>query len=219
MPTCHSYDEVVEQRRKVDSKRQEELGKVEESLEKFNEEESKRRCAEDDNEEEEAHLKSEEELREVHSCTSVEFICKDLAACLAGSFQMKERRVEEGRRGQPLSRFERAARDENYEEFVMECREIVARPAGMDQIRATETSIDDFMNDTIPEYVPLKYHNFRYEMRAQWREFSKETPNSEKSVYNLYVGGERQSDENVKALHDRLDIQPGVDTEETADKE
>ena len=85
---------------------------------------------------------------------------------------------------------ERAAQREEFAEYMRKCRREV-EDEDLEEVREVEGMVEDFMAARFKTYVPLKNHLMRYQMRNVVFEFSKETPASLKSKYNLYLGGGR----------------------------
>lgn len=95
---------------------------------------------------------------------------------------------------------ERAQREEEFKQFSHDVREEFSADLTCDQMKDTQDKISAIMSDQFHEYVPLNNHLHRYQMRAMQKYFSKTTPKSELTIYNLYTGGEGQTEERMGKL-------------------
>ena len=114
--------------------------------------------------------------------------------------QLKRRGLDEPRRRINLDM--RKAREEAYHDFSLTAREGFLKLT-TDQMRDTEEKIGLFMQEKFPEYVPLNHHLHKYQMRAIQRQHSKHTPKNQMSVYNLYTGGEGQTEKRMSEIRPR----------------
>ena len=113
---------------------------------------------------------------------------------------MESRKTKEPRKH--LTDEEREARVEDYRRFMSGARAVVEQ-ASKQEIEAAQERIGDFMAEQFPQYIPLKYHQFNYERRNVMKQYSKTTPAEQLSKYNLYTGGEGQTEEKFLEMAER----------------
>ena len=116
------------------------------------------------------------------------------------NLQMKSRDVTEKRK--QLMPHEKEERLEEFRRYMSGAR-AVTEQMSLHEIMQAEGKIDDFMRDKFPSYLPLKNHNFDFERRNVMRQYSKMTPEDELSKFNLYTGGQGQTEEKFEKLEER----------------
>lgn len=88
-------------------------------------------------------------------------------------------------------------------EFVYNCRRKVEE-LSREQIRESEERVAKFMAKRFKnKYIALRNHLMAFQEANIMRQHSKSTPASELSVYNLYTGGEGQTEEQMAAIAPR----------------
>ena len=94
-------------------------------------------------------------------------------------------------------------REPNYEAmcaYIKECRRAVEVPA-YEETREAENRVGDWMQHRFgDEYVPLNYHLMRFQEANLMKQYSDLTPEEELSVFNLYLGGEGQTEERMSKI-------------------
>lgn len=89
-----------------------------------------------------------------------------------------------------------------------------------DEVAATEAKVGAFMSGKFPDYVPLQHHLMDYEVENILRQYSKTTAESELSVFNLYTGGEGQTEERMGKIEGRKVCEVAApDIEEESEEE
>ena len=73
----------------------------------------------------------------------------------------------------------------------------------MHEIMQAETKVGDFMQEKFRCYIPLKYHNFDFEKRNVMRQHSKMTKEEDLSKFNMYTGGQGQTEEKFEKIAER----------------
>lgn len=136
---------------------------------------------------------------------------------IPSSFQMKSRGVLQLAR--KLTAEEKTGRQKKFEQFVEKARRETEREDSCSQMDHSETTVGDAMLQLFPDYVPLNNHLMRYEMANILKQHSKLTPASQLSVYNLYTGGEGQSEERMKGKTARKVSSAAQEFEESDDCE
>ena len=88
-------------------------------------------------------------------------------------------------------------------EFVYNCRRKVEE-LSREQIRESEERVAKFMAKRFKnKYIALRNHLMAFQEANIMRQHSKSIPASELSVYNLYTGGEGQTEEQMAAIAPR----------------
>ena len=81
-------------------------------------------------------------------------------------------------------------KQQRWKEVVDQAQEEVNNSTSdNNRVEQSEVVVDDFMRSEFEEYVPLEHHLMKYEMTNIIKQYSKTTPESELSVFNLYLGG------------------------------
>ena len=73
----------------------------------------------------------------------------------------------------------------------------------LNEIKAAEERVEAFMATKFKEYVPLANHLFNFQRRNVLKQHSKLTPADELSKFNLFVGGEGQTEERMSKMEER----------------
>lgn len=113
---------------------------------------------------------------------------------------------------------ERAQLEKKQREFVLECRRRVEKRSRQ-QIRDSENRVGAYMGEKFPRYVHLKYHLLDYQKENLIKQHSKMTPEEELSVFNLYLGGENQTEEKFKKMEGRKASSAAKEREEVSEEE
>ena len=114
--------------------------------------------------------------------------------------QMKDRGRQEPRK--KLTDEERAAKIEDYKRFMSGARAVVEQ-SSRQEIENAMQRVGDFMDETFKDYIPLRHHQFNFERRNIMKQYSKITPAEELSKYNLYTGGQGQTEEKFLEMQER----------------
>ena len=96
-------------------------------------------------------------------------------------------------------------KDEQLQEFrrYMSGARAVTEQVSRHEMMEAETRIGDFMKEKFTSYVPLRNHTFDYEKINVMRQYSKTTPEDLLTKYNLYLGGEGQTEERFEKIPER----------------
>ena len=114
-----------------------------------------------------------------------------------------EKRFRRGEEKQIIQPTRITDRELNYEAmcaYIQECRRAVEVPA-YEETREAENRVGDWMEHRFgDEYVPLNYHLMRFQEANLMKQYSDLTPEEELSVFNLYFGGEGQTEERMSKI-------------------
>ena len=113
---------------------------------------------------------------------------------------------------------ERAEEEKKRREFVWECRRRVEKRARQ-QIRDSKNRVGEFMGQNFPRYVHLRHHLMDFQKENVMKQFSKTTPDSELSKYNLFLGSERHTEKKFEDMDERKTSSAAREREEVTDEE
>lgn len=112
-------------------------------------------------------------------------------------------------------------REEKHEQrlnYVMTCRRL-CEPPTLEEVREAEGRVGDFMQLQFPDYIPLRHHLMRFQQLNILKQHSDLTPAEELSVYNLYTGGEGQTEEQMLGILPKQPTSAALACEATDDEE
>ena len=114
--------------------------------------------------------------------------------------QMKARDMKEPRK--KLTQEQKKERLAEMKRYMSGARAVTEQMT-MQEIKEAEARVEAFMATQFTEYVPLKHHLFNFQARNVRKQHSKLTPQDELSKFNLYVGGEGQTEEKMSKYEER----------------
>ena len=204
LPVCHTFQEAEEQYSKEAEKRENQMEEAGAALQEWQEEEAERMFKVATEEEIQREEKEKKEHEDAEVCIAIHkqriYIDVFLLNIDALILQMKQRGTKQPRK--VLTRMEKFNRDLKYVDFVDAKREAM-NSYDDEEMEKTSAKIDTTMKMMFSEYVPLKYHLQQYQITNLRKQYCKETPPSELSVYNLYLGGENQTEEKFNMMTKR----------------
>jgi hypothetical protein len=98
-----------------------------------------------------------------------------------------------------LTEEQRDERHKRYEERILQNVDATKKLTA-EQMAKSEAKIEKFIEERFTEYIPLKNHLQKWQMRNVLREHSRLTPASELSKYNLFTGGQGQTKEAMELI-------------------
>lgn len=63
------------------------------------------------------------------------------------------------------------------------------------QEKKWQENLDNITKEKFPDYVRLNHHLARFQINNILKQHSEETPTSEKSAFNMFTGGERETEQ------------------------
>ena len=79
--------------------------------------------------------------------------------------------------------------------FCQERDVVMQQYETMREEKPWQEKLEEVMWKEFPNYIRLSHHLPRYQMRNIYKEYSEVTPEDEKSVWNLYTHGERDTED------------------------
>ena len=115
-------------------------------------------------------------------------------------FQMKNRGVASKRK-----QVDEDKKDQRLQDFrrYMSAARAVTEQVSLREMVEAEGRIGDFMKSKFESYIPLRHHTFDYEKDNVMRQYSKTTPEELLTKYNLYLGGEGQTEARFEKIPER----------------